>query len=244
MDRTKKKMIKRVISLVCIAALVAFLAAMPLLTKQEKEEDGPKASILSGTVTAGNIDTRLIGGGTLTEADAVSISVPAAVKLTEFLVANGDTVSEGDAVASVDPVTVMTAITQVQETLEYLSEQIEETSSVTDEQTVSALAGGTVKILYAQAGDNVQDVMLQYGALAVLSLDGLMAVDLETDAALAAGSAVTVVLADGQEFAGKVASNLAGQMTVTLEDQDFEVDQVATVLDGEGNELGQGALYI
>lgn len=244
MDRTKKKAIKRVISLVCIAALVAFLAAMPLLTKQEKEEDGPKASILSGTVTAGNIDTRLIGGGTLTEADAVSISVPAAVKLTEFLVANGDTVSEGDAVASVDPVTVMTAITQVQETLEYLSEQIEETSSVTDEQTVSALAGGTVKILYAQAGDSVQDVMLEHGALAVLSLDGLMAVDLETESTLAVDTAVTLTFSDGSESSGEVLRNLAGEMTVTAEDDGYTPGDTVVVTDGDGNEIGSGELYI
>ena len=244
MDRTKKNTIKRVVSLVCIAALVAFLAAMPLLTKQEKEEDGPKASILSGTVTAGNIDIELIGGGTLTEADAVSISVPAAVKLTEFLVANGDSVSEGDAVASVDPVTVMTAITQVQETLEYLSEQIEEASSVTDEQTVSALAGGTVKILYAQAGDSVQDVMLEHGALAVLSLDGLMAVDLETESTLAVGVAVKLTFSDRSEASGEVLRNLAGEMTVTVEDDGYTPGDTVVVTDGDGNEIGSGELYI
>ena len=244
MDRTKKKTIKRVVSLVCIAALVAFLAAMPLLTKTENEEDCPRASILSGTVTAGNIDIELIGGGTLTEADAVSISVPAAVKLTEFLVSNGDQVREGDAVASIDPVTVMTAIAQVQETLEYLSGQIEEASDLTDEQTVSALAGGTVKILYAQAGNSVRDVMLEHGALAVLSLDGLMAVDLETESPLAVGTAVTLTFSDGTEAQGEVLRNLAGEMTVTVEDDGYNPGDTVVVTDGVSNEIGSGELYI
>ena len=244
MDRTKKKQIKRVISLVCIAALVAFLAAMPLLTRQEQEEDGPKASILSGTVTAGNIDTRLIGGGTLTESDAVRISVPAAVKLKAFLVSNGDTVTEGDPIASIDFVTVMTAITQVQETLEHLSERIEETSTVTSEQTVSALAGGTVKILYAQAGDSVQDVMLEHGALAVLSLDGLMAVDLQTESTLAVGTAVKLTFSDGSNAQGKVLRNLAGEMTVTVEDDGYDLGEPVQITDEDGNPLGSGELYI
>ena len=154
-----KKNIKRVIAFVCIVAVVALLAAMPLLAKQEAEEDGPKASILSSTVSTGSINTELIGGGTLAEDDAVTIEVPSAVKLKEFLVSNGDAVTEGTAIATVDRVTVMTAITQVQETLEYLSEQIEEESDVDSEESVTALAGGIVKILYAEEGESVQSVM-------------------------------------------------------------------------------------
>ena len=173
-----KKNIKRIIAFVCIVAVVALLAAMPLLAKQDDQEDGLKVSILSDTVSTGSIHTELIGGGTLAEDDAVTISVPAAVKLKEFLVSNGDAVTEGTAIATVDRVTVMTAISQVQETLEYLSEQIEEASDVDREESVTALAGGIVKILYAEEGESVQSVMLEHGALAVLSLDGLMAVDI------------------------------------------------------------------
>ena len=152
----KKKNIKRLAALICVTAVVALLAAMPLLAKQEMTEDGPQASILSGTVSAGSIDTELIGGGTLAEENAVTIDIPAAVKLKEFLVSNGDAVTQGTAIAAVDRVTVMTAITQVQETLEYLSEQIEEASETSDTENVTALAGGTVKILYAAEGDGVR----------------------------------------------------------------------------------------
>ena len=110
MDKTKKKNMKRIIAIACAAAVVSLLAAMPLIAKQDSEKDGPKASILSNTVTSGSIDTELIGGGTLAEDDAVTISVPSAVKLKEFLVSNGDAVTEGTAIATVDRVTVMTAV--------------------------------------------------------------------------------------------------------------------------------------
>ena len=110
MDKTRKKNIKRVISLICIVAIVAVLAAMPLIAKQEPEEDGPKASILSGSVSEGSIRTELIGGGTLAGEAQATVSVPSAVKLKEFLVSNGDTVTVGTPIATVDRVTVMQAI--------------------------------------------------------------------------------------------------------------------------------------
>ena len=244
MDKTKKKNIKRMIAIACIVAVVVLLAAMPLIARQDPESDGPKASILSNTVTSGSIDTELIGGGTLAEDDAVTISVPSAVKLKEFLVSNGDSVTEGTAIATVDRVTVMTAISQVQESLEYLSEQIEEESNVDSEESVTALAGGIVKILYAEEGEAVQSVMLEHGALAVLSLDGLMAVDMETESTLAVGTAVTVTLSDGTEVSGKIVKNLAGEMIVTVEDDSYTAGDSVQVTDAEGNAVGSGELYI
>ena len=244
MDKARKKNIKRIIALVCTAAVVVLLAAMPLIAKQDPEEDGPKASILSGTTSTGSINTELIGGGTLAEEDALTIDLPSAVKLKEFLVSNGDAVTEGTAIATVDRVTVMTAISQVQETLEYLSEQIEKASDTDSEETVTALAGGIVKILYAEEGDAVQTVMLEHGALAVLSLDGLMAVDLETESSLTVGTAVTVTLSDGTAVTGKITKNLAGEMTVTVEDDDYPVEDTVQVTAEDGTAIGSGQLYI
>ena len=244
MDKARKKNIKRVISLACIAAVVGLLAAMPLIAKQDPEEDGPKASILTGSVATGSIYTELIGGGTLAEEDAVTLSIPAEVKLKSFLVSNGQAVTEGTAIATVDRVTVMKAISQVQETLEYLSEQIEKAGNGESEESVTALAGGIVKILYAEEGEAVQNVMLEHGALAVLSLDGLMAVDMEGKSPLPVGTEVTVTLSDGTVATGKIVRNLAGEMTVTLEDDGYPVGDQVQVIAEDGTAVGSGGLYI
>lgn len=244
MDKAKKKNIRRAISLICVVALVAVLAAMPLIAKPKPEETGPKASILSGKAELGSLQEAILGGGTLTEEDGDVISIPSAVKLKSFLVSNGDVVTEGMPIATVDRVTVMTAITQVQETLEYLSEQITESESTGEAEEVTALAGGIVKVVYAQEGDSVGDVMLEHGALAVLSLDGLMAVDFDTTATLSSGTQVQVTLSDGETVTGKVTKNLAGAMTVTLEDDGYALGEAVTVTDLEGNAVGNGELYI
>ena len=224
--------------------LVAPYISSYVTAKQDDQEDGPKASILSNTVSTGSINTELIGGGTLAEEDAVTTTVPAEVKLKEFLVSNGQTVTEGTPIASVDRVTVMTAISEVQETLEYLSEEIREAGNESTTEKVNAMAGGIVKIMYAEEGESVQRVMLEHGALAVLSLDGLMAVDLETESALAVGTTVTVTLSDGTQVAGKIARNLAGEMTVTVADAGYAVGDAVQIAADDGTSIGSGELYI
>ena len=244
MDKNQKKRIRKYISWACIVLLVAFLAVMPLIAGSSEETDGPQASILSGTVEKNNISSQLIGGGTLIQEDSEEVTIPTAVKLTQLLVSNGDTVSEGDPIAEVDRVSVMTAITQVQETLEYLAEQIEEASEETVSETVTAQAGGTVKIVYAQAGDSVRDVLLEHGALAVLSLDGLMAVQVERQTDLAAGDTVCVSFEDGTEVDGQVESNLDGILTVTVTDDDYPVGESVKLTTEDGDRIGSGELYI
>lgn len=244
MDKTKKKRMKRYLLWGALGALVALLALMPLMAKSEVQTDGPQASILSGTVTTGNVGTALQGGGTLEAGEPEDITVPVDVKITEFLVKNGQSVTEGTPLATVDKVSVMVAITQVQETMDYLKEQMEDAADETVSATVSAVAGGRVKQVFAQAGDSVQDVMLEHGALAVLSLDGLMAVKIPCHAALSSGDSVQVTLKNGSKVSGRVESNLDGEIVVTVEDQGYAIGQQVTVATQAGENLGSGELYV
>lgn len=243
MDKVKKKQIKRIIALVCIAVIVVVLAVMPLIAGSEAEDDGPVASILSGTAELGSVSTAIKGGGTLTEEDAVEITIPSGVMLTQFLVSNGDAVSAGDALATVDRVSVMSAISQVQETLEYLEEEMQDVRDEEVSTTVTAQTGGRVKIIYAQEGDSVQDVMLAHGALAVLSLDGLMAVELESNADVSTGDSVYVTFDDGTEVEGWVESALNGKVVVTIEDDGYAPGTTVRVTNDD-RRLGSGELYI
>lgn len=244
MDKAKKKRLKTYITWISMAALVAGLAVMPLLARQEAEEDGPVASVLEDTVQMGSLETGLRGGGTLEADTAKNVELPEGVKITAFLVKNGDLVSEGDPVAEVDKVSVLSAILRVRETLDYIQEEMADAKNGTSTSTIKATAGGRIKQVFAQAGDDVQDVMLRHGALAVLSLDGMMAVELEADTALAAGDPVTVTFADGTAVSGRVESNLDGLLVVTLEDKSYEVGTPVEVTDEGGASLGKGKLIV
>ena len=242
MEKQLKKQRRRYIAWGCAAALVILLAVMPMAASGG--DDTPQAAILSGQVTRQELETQILGGGLLSGEGALSLDIPADVKITEYLVSNGDSVTEGEPIATVDRVSVMNAITQVQETLDYLSDEISAARSDTAPATVTALASGTVKVIYAQEDDLVSDVMLENGALAVLSLDGKMAVQVEADTDLAVDAPVIVTLEDGTQVSGAVKSNIQGKLTVTVEDEDYTPEQTVQVTLEDGTDLGSGALYI
>lgn len=244
MEKQQKNLRKKYLLWAVLALVVVLLAVMPLFAGSREEQSGPQASILTAAAEKKDIDIHLMGGGTLTSEAALDITVPAAVKLTEYYVGNGDTVAEGDAIAGVDRVSVMTAIAQIQDTLDKLAEEIEAVSDDEASSEVIAQAGGTVKVLYAQEGDSVQEVMLQHGALAVLSLDGLMAVNIERSTNLAAGDTVWVKLSDGTETEGKVVSNRDSNLVVTVEDDGYAMGEKVILTTEDGDRIGSGELYI
>lgn len=244
MDKAKKKQLKKIITWVSMALVVVLLAAMPLIARQEAEADGPVASVLSAEVTRGSITASLHGGGNIQAETVEDVKIPSGVKIEGFLVKNGQFVTAGQPLAQVDKVSVMTAITEVTETLEYLRDELEDARDEKIDSTIKATAGGRVKKIFARKGEAVQDVMLRDGALAILSLDGLMAVKLERELGISTGESVTVNLADGKEVTGRVESNLDNVVVITLEDEGYEVGQKVTVTDADGKRLGQGVLYI
>ena len=229
MDKTKKKSVKRYILWGVLALAVLWLALMPLMARQQQTEDGPQASILSANATVSSIQSAIHGGGTLEAGEPEDITIPKDVKITEFLVKNGDMVSEGDALAAVDKVSVMTAITEIRDSMSTVEKQMESYSNEKAATEVSAAAGGRVKLIYAREGDRVESVMLEHGALAVLSLDSKLCVRLTAGSDLATGETVTVTLADGKEVTGRVESNLSGELVVTIADKGYAVGQTVSV---------------
>ena len=249
-NRTNKKLTeqkrqrRKAIIWAVAAVVILLLAVMPMLAARKDAAQEQTASILSGTVEYDSIDTQIIGGGQLASEAAVKLEIPEEVKLTEYLVGNGDTVSEGDAIAKVDRVSVMTAITGVQDTLDELSKEILDAEDDQAATTVKAKVGGRVKVIYAQAGESAQDVMLQHGALAAISLDDVMAVKIQRESQLDAGETVCVIFPDGTETEGRVEQNLEGVLTITMDDIGFTVGAEVTVLTEDGDRLGKGNLYI
>ena len=240
----QKKQRRKVITWAVSAVVILLLAVMPMLAAKNDSAQEQTASILSGTVELGSIDTQIIGGGQLASEAAMKLQIPEEVKLTEYLVGNGDTVSKGDAIAKVDRISVMTAITGVQDTLDELSTEILDASDDQADTTVKAKVGGRVKVIYAETGESAQDVMLRHGALAAISLDDVMAVKIQRESPLDAGDQVCVVFPDGTETDGRVEQNLEGVLTITMDDDDYAVGAEVTVQTEDGDRLGKGNLYI
>lgn len=243
MDKKKKARRKKIIGYIAIVLVVALLATLPMLSTGKDDPNAIKATIVSAQAEKRDIDTVLVGGGQLDSNGVYSLKIPKNVKLTEFLVGNGDTVLEGDPIAVVDSVSVMTAIAGVEDTLKELAEEISKADTSTTTSTVSSKPSGRVKAIYGSVGDSVEDIMLQYGCLAVISLDDTMAVKIGAQTTLAPGDRVAVQI-DGESVTGRVKTNVSGALTVTVEDNNYSIDQTVTVCTEDGKNLGNGKLYV
>ncbi len=199
---------------------------------------------LSGTVETGTIDTVLSGTGTLTEESAVSITIPDTVTVSTYYVENGDTVAQGDLIATVSLTSVITAIVELQEVLDQIDEAMAEAAEEGVATTLTATTGGRIKTIYAQEGVSVADTVVEYGCLMVISLDGYMAVEIDAADGMTVGDTVTVTLSDGTGETGRIAQLLNGVATVIVTDEGTAVDDTVTITDDDGSELGSGNLYI
>mgnify|MGYP004567293951 CR=1 FL=1 len=188
------------------------------------------------------ISTVLSGGGTLEAQEGTAQSIPQALELQTYYVKNGETVSAGDPIAQVDVVAVKAAISELQSVLDTLDKDIASESGKTNDTTIRAGAAGRVKKIYAQEGTSAADTVYENGALMLLSLDGLMAVDLEAQAEV--GEHVTVTLSDGTGLEGTVEGVSDGIATVTVSDETAALGDNVTVQDEAGTLLGSGNLYI
>lgn len=228
------------VTLLCIVLAIALIVAS--LPSGISAATKVNSKVLSAVPEENTISTVLSGGGTLSPQEGTAQSLPQALELETYYVKNGQTVSEGDPIAQVDLVAVKAAISELQEVIDTLDAAIASESSKTNDSVIRSGTAGRVKKIYAREGTAAADTVHESGALLLLSLDGLMAVDLEARAEV--GQRVTVTLSDGTALEGTVESVSDGTATVTLSDETAPLDDSVTVTTKDGETLGTGNLYI
>ena len=228
------------ITLLCVILAIALIVAS--LPSGISAVTKVNSKVLSAVPEENTISTVLSGGGTLSPQEGTAQSLPQALELETYYVKNGQTVSEGDPIAQVDLVAVKAAISELQEVIDTLDAAIASESSKTNDSVIRSGTAGRVKKIYAREGTAAADTVYENGALLLLSLDGLMAVDLEARAEV--GQRVTVTLSDGTALEGTVESVSDGTATVTLSDETAPLDDSVTVTTKDGETLGTGNLYI
>ena len=242
-SRRKRKMIITIC--VVVVAVVVLVTAGVLVTRSRiaASVSSSDSEVQSAEVTTGSISTTVSGSGTLESTDVESIDVVSSIEIVDFYVETGDTVAEGDLIATVSNASLLSAMSDLQSQLDTLDASIEEASDDTVSSTITAGASGRVKAIYVSSGDEVADVMYSDGALMLLSLDGYMAVEIETSD-VSAGDSVTVTDSDGTAYDGTVESAAAGTAVILISDKSAAYGDEVTVTDEDGNTLGTGTLYI
>lgn len=242
--KAKKKKRIRTIAIVVGVLAAVLVAAVLILRRQVRENFAMSGDeVISATVERGTISTVVSGSGMLENVDTETLTLPEGVEMTEILAQFGDSFQEGELLATADMASVRSAMSTLQSELDALDEEISQAEGDTVDSYISAGVAGRVKAIYAGVDTSVAETMVDKGALAVISLDGYMAVDIDNES-LEKGEAVSVILSDGSEEEGLVDSVVGGSATVLISDDGPAVDETVTVTDAQGKELGSGSLYI
>ncbi len=210
-----------------VIAVATVIASLPSKNTQT-DTVSANEQVVSGTAQKGTISTVLSGTGTLADEDAKQVSIPDSVTVTAYHVNNGDAVTEGDVLASIDKASVGVAIAELQEVMDELDRDLYTSSKESADTKITAAVDGRIKVIYAQEDESVLDIVSEHGCLMLISLDGLMAVDLETVDGVSVGDTVKVILSDGTEESGRVSAKEDGILTVTISDESaFRGDAVS-----------------
>ncbi len=239
----RRKRLRRVIIIVAVIFVALVMVVSHLRKNVDARFAATQKDVQSYTVAPGTIHTLVSGSGVLEQVDEEDVTVPAGVEVDEVIAEAGDAVAKGDLLAKVDMASVVDTLSSTQDQIKTLDKKINSAKSDTASTSVTTSVGGRVKKIYAQVGDNVVSSVTENGALALLSVDGCMAVDFESDSC-ARGDAVTVTLSDGTAVEGTVESATLGTVTVLVTDNGPALDEQVTVADAARKTLGTGKLYI
>lgn len=240
--RRRRKILITVLVILAVVGVALVIAVGRLRTSVRERFGGSGTEVLSQEVTRGTLSTVVSGKGVLAEDALESVTIPEGVTVEELLVEAGDPVTEGQPLATVDMPSVLTAMATLQASLEELDEQIADAADDKASTSVTTAVAGRVKLVWAEPDMSVVDCMAQHGALAVLSLDGYMAVDIPAGN-LSKGDTVTVTRPEGKELKGTVDAVMGDTATVLVTDDGPKYDEEVTV-SLEGEVLGSGKLYI
>ncbi len=163
------------------------------------------------------------------------INAPAQIIASNGTVTAMNAAENTDIKAS-DPVFTLGQVTKFAGNLSLIGENNE----------VTAAVDGRVKKLFAKVGESTDKIVRENGSLALISLDGLMAVDFYTDSAdsYSVGDRVTVVCENSVKRRGSIEYIDLDKITVTLSDSEVGVDEHVTVQNTSGDKIGDGTLYI
>lgn len=239
----RRRIVGTVVLVIAVIAVILVLLVLSLRRSVEQRFAAAEKEVLTYEVAPGTIHALVSGSGLLEQEDTEKITVPAGVSVDEVIAEAGDSVQTGDLLAKVDMASVMNALSQTQEQLKTLDKSIREAKDDSAANRITAGVSGRLKKVFAEPGDDVAACMTEHGALALISLDGYLTVQLDLDG-LNRGDTLRVVRQDGSEMTGTVEESRGGITTVLISDNGPTLEETVTIYNKEGTQLGQSTLSI
>lgn len=246
LGRAVRKCVK--LTLAIVALLVCGLFGLRAYITSRAAASADSASYSRATVQSGAMSETVYGTGTTSAKNQPNVLAQADGTLTELRVSVGDEVKAGDILAVITNEEIDDTITDCEFALWELDETILNTSAGSSVLSVKAPMAGRVMAIYAEAGDDALAVFRREGALAVLSTDGRMRVevdDVPREARLALGDAVRLTGATVDVTGTVTDLTLQGKRaTITVNDDTLPMGEAVAVTTSAGVGVGTGTLEV
>jgi len=239
-----EKSVRKTALIIAVIA-VSLIVAVVILRGVVKEKFGVEKvkEVLSANAETGSISMSVTGSGTLSDDDVEKLEIPDGVKIEKLYVSRGDTVAVGDKLASVDENTVLSAMSDVSSKIDIIDKQIDAASGEKISSVIKSPVRGRVKTIYAHVGSDVASIMYESGALMLISTDGYMLLELETDK-LSKGETVNVSCSDGRSYTGFVSDFDGVVADILITDDGPRAGETVKVENISREYIGEGVLEI
>lgn len=254
--RTKKKkrskagrIVRKTVKTVVVLAVIAGAGLFGLKAYIQKQaESSDNESYSRAVVTRGAMEETVYGTGTTSARNQTNVLAGADGTLTDLRVSVGDEVKAGDILAVLTNADLDDEITDLEFDLWELDDTILDTGVGSKVTAVEAPAAGRVMAIYAGVGDDALAVFRREGALAIISTDGRMKVelsDVDASAGVALNDKLTVT---GEDFTAEgTVVDLTRQgtsLTLTIQDDSLPMGASVAVATMDGATLGTATLEV
>ena len=153
--------------------LAVILAGGFFLQTKGASKDQAETTVQSAEAKTGTITTTVEGTGSVSNGAATDVVVPTGIKVKEVLVESGDTVEEGQVLATLDEASIASELLEVKENMESVEDEIDDLSSDAqtagtteylkskvlngelETQTITATCAGTVSSINVEADTEI-----------------------------------------------------------------------------------------
>ncbi|MDL2206031.1 efflux RND transporter periplasmic adaptor subunit [Eubacteriales bacterium OttesenSCG-928-N13] len=199
------------------------------------------------SVTRGSMKVTVSGSGKVSPTDTRSVYSQTSGTVDELDVKVGDSVKEGEIIMKLASDDLSTSIASLERTLFDAQIELAAVRDSGSSYNIYSPSAGRIKMMKVEEDDDVATTMKQYGYLCVISRDGKMKVEFEPTAGttLNVGDKVNVWI-NSVSVEGRVEqlTGLNGNVSVTIDDDSYDVDQAVTVSTLLGEMLGEGVLAV
>ena len=194
------------------AGLAVILAGGFFLKAKGASKDQTETTVQSAEAKTGTISTTVEGIGSISNGAATDVVVPTGIKVKEVLVESGDTVEEGQVLATLDEASIASELLEVKENIESVEAEIDDLSS--DAETAGTTEYLEAKVLNGeleelQEAETTLTSLLETQTITATCAGTVSSINVEADTEITKSSGSTGNSSSGNSNSGSSTGNSA-----------------------------------